>query len=170
MPLHRSVRLERLEFFQDRVHPMRARLAIPLALMILNGCGSANVGITTSAASTRQQFVAQANAICAHADEKASALTSGGKLKPKSLGAATTLLRETETELRKLTPPPPLAAGFRRFLTLAAAEIKVVSALANAIQNRNLQAARTLAGELSSNISNQAAADIGLTTCAKQTG
>jgi hypothetical protein len=118
-----------------------------------------------------KQLIAQTNAICTRAAEKARPLTSAtGKLKPELLGAAATLLKQTESELRALAPPAALAAGYQRFLALANAEIKLVAELATAISDRDLNAAHALTTKLSSSASNQAAEKVGLTVCAKETG
>ena len=152
----------------DKLGAVRARAGIVLAFLLLSGCGSS--GGSASEASSRQQFIAQANAICAHAAAQAAGLTSGGKLKPESLAAAANLLKKTEAELAALKPPAASAAGFRQFLALASSETRLVSALAGALQARNLRAARSWAGKLQSKASNEAAAKIGLTTCAEETG
>jgi hypothetical protein len=149
---------------------MRPSIAVLLGLLALSGCGSSGRSATTSVVSTRQQFVAQGNAICTRADEKARGLTSVSKLKPESLAAAAALLTQTEAELEKLKPPPPSAAEFQRFLTLARTETKLVSELASAIRERNSQEARTIGEKLNGSASNRAASQLGLTVCAKEVG
>jgi hypothetical protein len=150
-----------------KMAPVRVlALAVGLSLIVA-GCGSSgsNGGVITP-----KRFIAEANAICSRADERARALTSGSKLKVESVGAAATLLEQTEKELEKLHPPAGSAAGFHRFLNLARGEIKLVAQLAAAIHNRNRSAARALTAKLNSSASNDAAKEIGLTVCAKEVG
>jgi hypothetical protein len=150
-----------------KLRPVRV-LALTVGLsLIVTGCGSSgsNGGMITP-----KRFIAEANAICSRADERARALTSGSKLKVEAVGAAATLLEQTENELEKLNPPTGSAAGFHRFLNLARGEIKLVAQLAAAIHKRNLRASRALTAKLNSSASNQAAEEIGLTVCAKEVG
>jgi len=154
-------------------HLGRASVRFAPALLlacVVTGCGS-GAGSAGSGSSPAKDFVAEANAICARADERARALTgSGSKIKPESVGAAATLLRQTETELERLRPPAGSAAGFQRFLSLARGEIDLVSALAAAIRDRNLAAVRAATSRLNSKASNEAAQKIGLTVCAREAG
>jgi hypothetical protein len=147
---------------------VRVRAAVLCLSLLLGGCGS-TASNGSSMALSRQRFLGQADAICGRADEKARSLTSGSRIRPESVVAAATLLEQTERELEALHPPSELAAGFRRFLTLAGAEVHEVAELATSIRKRNATAARSLARKLNSTTSNEEAKSIGLTVCAKET-
>ncbi|MHB8533570.1 MAG: hypothetical protein ACYDC2_12700 [Solirubrobacteraceae bacterium] len=155
-----------------------------LVMLALSGCGSSGgsassasrgasgttAGSPGSAGKQAPQFTAEGNAICARAQQRARALTQGARLKPESFGAAVRLLTQTFRELEKLQPPVESAAGFRRFLALARAEINILAAAATALRNHDPRAARALTSKLVSSASNRAAAKIGLTVCAQETG
>jgi hypothetical protein len=144
-------------------------VVIGVLSLALVGCGGGGGSAGRPSGAVRRKFVARANGVCARADAKArSLLGPADKLDPKSLDRVAALLDQTATELARLSPPPALRAGYRRYVVLARQEISLVNRLADDVRTRNAAGVRELEGQLNGNASNRAARELGLTVCAKE--
>jgi hypothetical protein len=152
-----------------------AFLAVPLACLAA-GCGGSSHGssstVATGAATSRERFVSQAQAICGRLDGEFAADTPKrltvaeiARLDPSRVAGEQRVL----AELRRLVPPPSLERGVQEVIAARETLASELARLGLVAQRHDVAAIRELARskELMHRKLTVAATSAGIPSCAK---
>jgi hypothetical protein len=143
-------------------------LAVAAVGLVAGGCGSDGQRLT------KDEFVSDANAICAKWEKRVQSQMSGvptgdEKQLASSIDKALPVIRKGNDELRSLTPPESLQGRFERWMEIADAEVDAARKLRDALRDNNRSAIQAAFIELQKKDVAQhrlARQELGLTGCA----
>ena len=146
----------------------RLGVIAPVALVLVTGCGGGGDRLT------KDEFVRQANAVCAKYEQRVQSLMSGvpagdEKQLASSIEKVLPVIRKGNDELRSLRPPESLQSSFDRWMGIADAEVTAAQNLRNALRSSDQQATQDAFEELQSKDVAQdrlARQELGLIGCA----
>ena len=143
-------------------------LAVAAVALVASGCGSKDERLT------KEEFVKQANAICANYEQRVQKRMAGippgdEKQLASSIEKVLPVIREGNDELRSLKPPEGLQGHYDRWMKIADAEVAAASKLQSALRKSDRQAIQSAFAELQSKDVDQdrlARQKLGLNGCA----
>jgi hypothetical protein len=143
-------------------------LAVAAVALVASGCGSKDERLT------KEEFVKQANAICANYEQRVQKRMAGippgdEKQLASSIEKVLPVIREGNDELRSLKPPEGLQGHYDRWMKIADAEVAAASKLQNALHKGDRQAIQAAFAELQNKDVDQdrlARQKLGLNGCA----
>ena len=143
-------------------------LAVAAVALVASGCGSKDERLT------KEEFVKQANAICANYEQRVQKRMAGippgdEKQLASSIEKVLPVIREGNDELRSLKPPEGLQGHYDRWMKIADAEVAAASKLQNALHKGDRQAIQAAFTELQNKDVDQdrlARQKLGLNGCA----
>ena len=143
-------------------------LAVAAVALVASGCGSKDERLT------KEEFVKQANAICANYEQRVQKRMAGippgdEKQLASSIEKVLPVIREGNDELRSLKPPEGLQGHYDRWMKIADAEVAAASKLQNALRKGDRQAIQSAFAELQTKDVDQdrlARQELGLNGCA----
>ena len=155
-----------------------------IGALAIAGCGGGS-DTTSSGASgasgasggtplSQEEFVSQANAVCAEANDKTEALKALPS-SPTTADVATFTAQSIEianssyAALAAITPPSDLQAKYDQWLAAGKAQIAIATKLEQAAKADDTNQVKSIAQQMSSagDKNNAVATDLGLTECAK---
>jgi hypothetical protein len=146
--------------------------ALALALVLAGGCGEPEREERTDERLTKEEFVEQADAICAEYDRRLDALPDPENVRGIAdvANQAFPIAQEGIRKLRELRPPEELEPQVERWLRLNDANARAIHALAEAAENADTQRVQEIASDAAENErrADALAKEIGLVECARR--
>jgi hypothetical protein len=146
------------------------------------GCGGGGDSSTTGASGasgtagatplSQDEFVSQANAACADANQQVEALTAPAASDPIEslepfLAKEIAIGSELLAKLSAITPPEDLQSDYDQYLATGKSQIATAQDAADAAKSGDTAAVQAAVKKLDSNSDDQVAKALGLTECAK---
>jgi hypothetical protein len=146
---------------------MRAPVALLPTLVVLVACGGGDGGDRLS----RQELVAEANAICERFDTRIAGLEAPqSQEEVEQLAAeAVTIFEEAIDGIRELEPPEELEERYDEWVRLSEEQLERARSLRDAAAEGDVQEVQRLLAETnpSEARADELATELGLTTCAE---
>jgi hypothetical protein len=151
-------------------------IALPAALaaaaIAISGCGGGDDSSSTSSSTplTQDDFVSQADAICADVRTQVSDIappTNQMESLAEYTASGLAILKPAQEQLQALTPPEDQRTKYEAYLAMVESQIQVEEALHDAEIAGDADAVKARVKELRSEETQQAAAGLGFTECAK---
>jgi hypothetical protein len=156
---------------------------VAVGALAVAGCGGGGDDSSTTGASgasgasgstplSQDEFVSQANAACADANQQVESLTAPADSAPIEslapfLEKEVAIAGELLGKLSAITPPEDLQSDYDEFLASGKSQIATAQDAADAAKSGDTQAVQAAVQELSSNKDDQMAKSLGLTECAQ---
>lgn len=155
---------------------------VAVGSLAVAGCGGGDDSSTTGASGasgaagaaplSQDEFVSQANAACADANQQVEALTAPADSDPIEsltpfLEKEITIANELLAKLSAITPPENLQSDYDQFLATGKSQIATAQDAADAAKSGDTEAVQAAVQKLGSNKDDQQAKALGLTECAK---